>query len=269
MSPKRGVKAGIAALWWSANRLASLVGLGKSHGDTLTILYYHAVRPAEASLFAAQLDAILAYGEVVEPSYAGKTEGKPKVAVTFDDAFISVIENALPALEARGMPLTIFVPTRRLGAPPGWEMEYDAADREEEVASADQIRALSKRGVLLGAHSQTHPRMTRLDPEAAVRELSGSKSDLEELTGETVDLFAFPYGDYNDAVVEAAGRAGFRFAFSTQPNRVDPRDLSVLRPRVAVHPSDTPLEFWLKLRGGYEWMPTVSRLKHRFVPRAG
>jgi hypothetical protein len=30
----------------------------------------------------------------------------------------------------------------------------------------------------------------------------------------------------------------------------------------------SPLDFWLKLRGGYDWMPMASRLKRRLLPKS-
>ena len=69
--------------------------------------------------------------------------------------------------------------------------------------------------------------------------LSVSKADLEALIGKPVDIFAFPYGDFDDAVVDPA--------------------------RVATTPRD--LDFWPKVRGGYDWMPMASRLKRRLLPK--
>jgi hypothetical protein len=62
------------------------------------------------------------------------------------------------------------------------------------------------------------------------------------LIGKPVDIFAFPYGDFDDGLVEAARKAGYRFVFSTQPRTIDPRDRQALRARVATNPWDSPLE---------------------------
>ncbi len=263
MNAKRKIKVVIAAAWWCADRAASLIGIRPDRAGALTVLYYHAVRDGDAIAFERQLDSIGSYADVVEPDHLGEKTGRPKVAITFDDAFVSAIDNALPPLEARKMPVTIFVPTRRLGMHPQWAMEHDATDREEIVATAESIRALADRGVRIGSHSQTHPKMTALDPRQAAQELSESKTDLEALIGGPVDIFAFPYGDFNEAVVEIARASGYRFVFSTQPGTIDPRDLNILRARVSTDPSDSPFEFWLKLRGGYDWMPLASRMKKR------
>ena len=267
MISKRKVKVFIGTVWWFGNRLADLIGLGSSRSGALTVLYYHAVRAADASKFELQLEAIRAYADIVEPDYLGEASGPPKVPITFDDAFVRVIVNALPPLEARKMSSTIFVPSSCLGRRPSCKMEHDAMDHDEIVASADEVRALANRGLRIGAHSRTHPRLTSLAPSEAAHELSGSKADLESLLGAPVEIFAFPYGDFNAPLVETAKEAGYPFVFSTEPCRVDPQDTRILRPRVSVNPTDSPLEFWLKLRGGYEWMPAVSLLKRRFLSK--
>ncbi len=267
MSAKRKIKVVIGALWWSADRIAGLVGLGQRRAGALTVLYYHAVRSANSRAFEDQLDAIRAYADVVGPDYIGEPRGRPKIAITFDDAFVSVINHALPSLEARKMPSTIFVPTQCLGAAPSWMMEHGATGHEEFVASPEWVRALADRRVLLGSHSQTHPKLTALDPGAANREIYGSKADLETLIDKPVDMFAFPYGDFNETVVETARSAGYRFVFSTQPGLIDPSDSRILRSRISVDPSNSRLEFWLKLRGGYDWMPVASRLKKRLFSK--
>ena len=189
----------------------------------------------------------------------------PRIAITFDDAFMSVVENALPELVARKMPCTIFVPTGCLGCNPTWQLEGSSSDSAEVVASGEVLRSLISMGVRLGAHSRSHPLLTRIRPQDARTEIIGSKADLENLLDRPVDLFAFPYGDFNSQTLWRCKEAGYRFVFSIAPGSVDPMDTEMLRPRIAVEPSDTRLEFWLKLRGGYNWMPLASAIKRNFL----
>ena len=84
---------------------------------------------------------------------------------------------------------------------------------------ADQVRRLRAMGMEIGAHTITHPILTRLDPDAAERELAGSKAYLQEILRERVDLFAYPNGvpgqDYAAEHVEMARECGFKAAVST------------------------------------------------------
>ncbi|MGO9233052.1 MAG: polysaccharide deacetylase family protein [Methylocella sp.] len=264
-SAKRSIQAAISLVWYAAHRSYEVFGLARKNRAKLIILYFHAVRANDVPAFRRQLEAIKTYADVVDADYVGKPDGRPKVAITFDDAFMSMVDNALPELIAHEMPYTIFVPTGCLGASPPWQMESTGLDRHEIVASGDTLRALVSMGARMGAHSRFHPKLTLLGPNEAQAEIRGSKADLECLLGRTVELFAFPYGDFNQQTLLFCKEAGYRFVYSIGPGSVAPTDTTMLRPRVAVELSDTRIEFWLKLRGGYEWMPFASAFKHKFL----
>ena len=199
--------------------------------------------------------------------YAGGPDGRPKIALTFDDAFQSVFDFAVPEMVKRNMPSTIFVPTACIGAAPTWEMEYNCFDRNEILACEETLRAAARDGIQLGAHARTHPRLTAIAPDGAREEIAGSKADLERLLGRPVDTFSFPYGDFNERTVQYCKEAGYRYAYSITPALVDLSDGAMLRPRIAVDPSDTKLEFWLKLRGAYSWMRLASLAKNQLRGR--
>jgi len=264
MSAKRSIKVAISLIWYAAHRAYEVFAPAHKNRARLIILYYHAVRAEDLPEFRWQIEAIKAYADVVDADYVGNPDGRPKIAITFDDAFMSMVDNALPELIAREMSYTIFVPTGCLGAHPTWQMESTALDRHEIVASGDALRALVSMGARMGAHSRFHPKLTLIGPNEAQAEIGGSKAELESLLGQTVELFAFPYGDFNQQTLHFCKEAGYRFVYSIGPGSVDPTDTTMLRPRVAVKLSDTRLEFWLKLRGGYEWMQLASALKHQF-----
>jgi peptidoglycan/xylan/chitin deacetylase (PgdA/CDA1 family) len=82
-----------------------------------------------------------------------------------------------------------------------------------------QVRRLREMGMDVGAHTVTHPILTRLAPAAAREELSASKQRLEQILGETIDLFAYPNGvpgqDYDSEHVQMARDCGFKAAVST------------------------------------------------------
>jgi peptidoglycan/xylan/chitin deacetylase (PgdA/CDA1 family) len=71
----------------------------------------------------------------------------------------------------------------------------------------------------IGAHTITHPILTRLEAPEARREMANSKRDLESLLGEPVALFAYPNGvptqDYDATHAALARECGFAAAVST------------------------------------------------------
>jgi len=87
------------------------------------------------------------------------------------------------------------------------------------MMNADQVRNLIRRGMDVGAHTVSHPILTRLESSAAYAEIRDSKLQLEDLTGRAVTLFAYPNGvprgDYADEHVRMVREAGFDAAVST------------------------------------------------------
>jgi peptidoglycan/xylan/chitin deacetylase (PgdA/CDA1 family) len=263
---KRTAKLTISLLYYLVRGLSRFVLrlAGRSPGRKLIILYYHGIPDAYRSNFVRQLESIRRRARVLPASYRGSLpSGKLNVAITFDDAYVSVAENALPALASRGFHSTIFVPTATLGGPPNWAMKDGSPDSFEIVMSAEQIAKLSSPLVTLGSHSCTHPRLSRLAPSDAREEIDGSRIKLQDLTAQDIRLFAFPYGDHNASTIELCRKAGYEAVFSAIPTPVDTTDPAFVRGRVKVDPFDGRLEFFLKYNGAYAWARYVSSLKRK------
>lgn len=193
----------------------------------LPILLYHSVDddpPAwiapftvSPSAFADQLDALadsgrtpIPAGDVVRALREGKELPPRAVAVTFDDGFLDFERNALPALQRRAIPATLFVTTGAL-APLNRSVLPNAA-----MLSLGQVAELAAAGVDIGAHSHFHQQLDTLAPVAVARELSRPKRILEDALGSEVDLFAYPHG-YCGAKVAALTRlAGYRGGFAVR-----------------------------------------------------
>ncbi|MCS3897854.1 peptidoglycan/xylan/chitin deacetylase (PgdA/CDA1 family) [Bradyrhizobium japonicum USDA 38] len=265
-SAKRTTKLTISLFYYLARGLSRFVlGLaGRSPTPKLVILYYHGIPDAYRSNFVRQMESIRRKAQVSPASHRGSLpSGKGNVAITFDDAYVSVAKNALPALTARGFHSTIFVPTGTLGGPPPWSMEDGSPDSIETVMSAEQIATLPSALVTVGAHSRTHPRLSRLAPGDARDEIEGSRHELEDLTTQDVRLFALPYGDHDSSTIDLCRTAGYEAVFTTTPAPVDTTGSDLVRGRVKVDPFDGRLEFFLKYNGAYAWAPYLSALKRR------
>jgi peptidoglycan/xylan/chitin deacetylase (PgdA/CDA1 family) len=265
-SVKRIMKLTISLIYYLVRELSRFVMrlVGRPPERGLVILYYHGVPDAYRSNFVRQLESIRRTARVLSASHRGTMPSdKPNVAITFDDAYVSVAKNALPALAARGFHSTIFVPTAMLGGTPTWQMEAGSPDSFEVVMAAEQIASLSSPLVALGSHSRTHPRLSRLAPGEARSEIEGSRTELQELTKEEIKSFALPYGDHNASTIETCRSAGYEIVFSTVPAPVDTMDTAFVRGRVKADPFDGHLEFFLKYNGAYAWAPYLSALKRK------
>ena len=234
--------------------------------DTI-VLCYHAVSPtwtADLSttpeLFERQLELLVRRGyrgvtfsqAVAQP--AGKT-----LAVTFDDAYRSVLELAQPILDRLGLPATVFAPTD--GVEAGGVLSWPGIDQwlggphEHELApmSWQQLRSLAEAGWEIGSHTATHPHLTSLEDAALEDELTRSKAVCEARLDAPCPTLAYPYGDVDARVVAATARAGYAAA-AALPSRLGAND-PLEWPRVGVYRADDERRFRAKVS------PSVRRLR--------
>jgi peptidoglycan/xylan/chitin deacetylase (PgdA/CDA1 family) len=94
-----------------------------------------------------------------------------------------------------------------------------ACIRTDMMMTSVQLRGLVAAGMTIGAHTQTHPILTRLDAAAARREIADGRDALAAMTGQPVNLFAYPNGkpdvDYAVSHVRIVRELGFAAAVST------------------------------------------------------
>lgn len=224
------------------------------------VLCYHAVSPtwtADLSITPEALDWQLR--SLVKRGWQGATFGEattnppgPRtLVVTFDDAFLSVLELARPILDELGLPATVFAPTafmakrQRLRWPgiEQWERTPDAA--ELEAMRWGDLRRLVAGGWEVGSHTRTHPRLTQLDDSALRDELERSRQECSDGVGVACRSLAYPYGDVDDRVARAAASAGYTVGASLSSN-LAPRGAHRW-PRVGVYHGDVSWRFRLKV----------------------
>jgi len=128
----------------------------------------------------------------------------------------------------------------------------------------DELRRLEREGVALGAHTRTHPLLTRLSPSAVRDEVAGSLADLRRETVAALPVFAYPAGAHDPAVVEIVRQCGVRLAFTQVDGHSTPsRDDALQICRTNITRKSTLPVFQMRL---WSWMARVDRWRHR--PRA-
>ena len=120
------------------------------------------------------------------PIYSVKRDDK-KIALSFDAAWgADLTDSILSILEKHNVKTTFFVVGK-------WAEQYP-----------DKVKALSDAGHEVENHSYGHPHMTNMSKEDMINELERCNAKIEEITGKHPTLLRPPYGDYNNAVIEAA-----------------------------------------------------------------
>ncbi|HAK97679.1 MAG TPA: hypothetical protein DCM87_22495 [Planctomycetes bacterium] len=229
-----------------------------------TVLYFHSVLADERGKFADMLDRLGRWAEIVPLNSPGPfTERSYYVAVTFDDAFTSVLQNAVPELAARQIPFAIFVPAGLMGTAPAWLRPGSRSHGRERVMHAQELAALDPALVTIGSHGVAHRPLAGLSAEETDEDLRESRRLLESHLARAVTLFSFPYGSYDDASVRSARAAGYERVFTSSPQRAFGIREEFLVGRTAADPSDWRWEFFLKARGAYRWLPWGWKLNRR------
>ena len=133
----------------------------------------------------------------------GTTRQRRLAAITFDDGWRDNWDFAVPVLAELKLPATIFVVSS--------DISGISTDRR---MTDNQLRQLAGHGIVVGAHSRTHPRLTSLNAAELRSEVQGSRRELQDLTGTDVPFFAYPGGRFNRSVVDVVQAAGYTAACS-------------------------------------------------------
>ena len=111
---------------------------------------------------------------------------------------------------------------------------------EPGFLTPDQIRQLDQAGMDVGDHTAHHLDLPALTPSQLQSETSGSKHVLESVLGHPVYYFAYPFGAFNTAVVDAVHAAGFSLAYTTAGGTTASTSGPLTIPRLHVGRRETP-----------------------------
>jgi peptidoglycan/xylan/chitin deacetylase (PgdA/CDA1 family) len=236
--------------------------------NDVLVLCYHAVSdrwPADFAVTPLQLENQLQH--LLGRGYRGATftdavtragPGRT-LAVTFDDAFRSVFELALPILDRLGLPGTVFVPTAHVGSdrPMAWPGIDDWADgphaSELLPLSWNQLSRMADAGWEVGSHSRTHPHLTWLGDAELRRELVSSREECELHLERPCTAIAYPFGDVDRRVIAAAAGSAYRAGAALDVRSGNLQPLSW--PRFGVSREDSSARFRRQVS------PLVRRLR--------
>lgn len=188
---------------------------------SLPILFYHYIRinpdprdqlgfqlSVTPKNFQAQMDWLRAAGGhpvTLQQMMAALQGGPPlpshAVVLTFDDGHDDFATQAVPVLLREHFVATSFVVPGFLGTP--------------TYMTPEQVQQVAAEGMVIGAHTVHHVELTRVAAPVASSEITTSKALLEQLIGQPVEDFAYPYGAVSPAVATMVAQAGFRDATAT------------------------------------------------------
>ncbi len=161
------------------------------------------------------------------------------VLITFDDGYKSVFENAMPIMDTLGFKGIVFVVTNYLGSRSNWEVPLLTSIPHLNI---EEIKMLRNKGWIIGSHSHYHKDLTWMSIKELRADIETSKMMLEDILGETVTFFSYPFGKYNERVKDVLRETGFKYAFKssgTFSSFIDPLEI----PRRTIYITDFTLKF--------------------------
>lgn len=209
-----------------------------AHVPQVPILMYHKVNPDGRSgglglrvppdRFAEQMEylhdneyrTISLFDLVSFLKEGGELPPRP-VVITFDDGYLDNYLYAFPVLKKYGFTATIFVVASYVGKTNLFDVKA-GLQPENPLAGWEQLKEMAAYGITIGSHTLDHPRLTRLSPEKAFREIKESREKIEKELGRPVLFFSYPYGSYNEEIVRMVEKSGYLAAVTTAQGTATP-----------------------------------------------
>lgn len=201
---------------------------GVEESQAVVLMYHHfgvGKHPStnvRLEQFGAHLDYLAQAGYQVWPlakvvDYVRQQKPFPGrvVAITIDDAYRSVFDEAYPRLRKRGWPFTVFVATD------GIDQHFKA------YMSWQQMRDMQQHGASFENHSATHDYLIRHQPEENAgqwrkrmrADIARAQQRITKELGSAPTMFAYPYGEYDEPLAELVREMGL-VAFGQQSGPV-------------------------------------------------
>jgi len=119
--------------------------------------------------------------------------------ITFDDGFLSDYNIVYPILKHKNIKATFFINPDTIG--------------KNGYVSWSMVQEMSKYGMCIGSHSNSHPDMTKISFDKAEQELINSKQRITNNIKKNVLYFSFPFGSYTKKLLDLASHAGYQKCF--------------------------------------------------------
>jgi peptidoglycan/xylan/chitin deacetylase (PgdA/CDA1 family) len=182
------------------------------------ILTYHSLDDSGSvistppAVFRRQMEFLAQSGIPVVP--LDQAVARPgSVAISFDDGFGNLADHAIPVLERYHLPATIFVVSRYCGKLNNWPSQPAGGVPQLPLLSWQELSALPKL-ISIGAHTATHPDLSRLAAAECEREMSECNDEIEHRLNRRAPWLAYPYGTSSQLVRSLAARK-FELAVGT------------------------------------------------------
>tara|TARA_R110002073_G_scaffold293075_1_gene458537 strand:+ start:94888 stop:95742 length:855 start_codon:yes stop_codon:yes gene_type:complete len=214
--------------------------------------------------FSQQMDILARSYRVISLTQAltELANGKVKrntVVITFDDGYLDNLTHALPMMEERGLPASVFV-TTEFASGAQQHPRYGSSARLH-MNWGEVKEWLRFPGNEVGAHSRSHPYLQRVSDEQCREEIAGCMGDMAAAGVAHNGIFCYPSGDVTEREAHRVRASGYVAAVTVAPGVNFPTTNRFWLHRTEVTDRDTPLLFRLKLAGCFDLIHGVLHVR--------
>ena len=187
--------------------------------------------------------------EVKDALQSGSTE--KLVGLTFDDGYENFFTNALPTIITNKFSATVFPVASMVGDANIWDTEKHSGISRNPLMSWHQLKHCISQGIEIGCHSMTHKSLTDCETELT-SEIVFAKQILENKLNINITSYCYPYGHYNNKIINRIRDAGFSSGVTMIRSRATYSDPCYELPRIPITWHTRPHLFLIKLLTAYE-----------------
>ena len=174
----------------------------------------------------------------------GKSLPKKSVMLTFDDGYHDNYTKALPLLQKYNMRAVVFPIYNWVGKANLWE---NFGKKETTTMTQEELSLWLEAGMDIQVHTLNHPFLTQCSDKQLEKELVNSKHQFEKLLDRPMNYLCYPYGFFDERVIEEVKNAGYKMAFAIFDNVPLWRINLFALPRIPIPSHQKMWEFKLKV----------------------
>ena len=193
------------------------------------------------------------YTSIFFDEYLSAVKGETKlpekpILITFDDGYLNNYTVGFPILKEAQMKATIFIVTGRMGLQGAVTYPHFTWQQAKEMQESGFIDIQS--------HTQYHSHLPEISKANLILELRKSKFVIEKNLNKKVNILAYPYGEWNETVIEAVKKAGYDACVLADPvdagvNRLN--ENTYLMKRITVYGHMTGDELIKEIKKNESW----------------
>ena len=161
---------------------------------------------------------IISFRDVMNAPETYLNTKKQFAIITFDDGMLSFYSDAAPVLKQFQCPSINFILPHRYGGSNVWDKGHLPPEQQDKLVTLEQLQELATDPLFtFGSHGLLHTHLCDVSVEACREELISSHEALQsELGNAYLPVFAYPWGEFNDSVLELIQQTPYQYAVTTE-----------------------------------------------------